>query len=807
MAPIFAKAGGLVLGPPLRPGTGALVYEIMRHHRLVALFIPPSIAEQLLQEPGGLDNFRNLEWLAYTGGPLSPSAGESISKVIDIYPFFGVTETLPLQQLIPPREDWAYIEWNPCRKIELQPSDDGAYELVVISDDSTVDVSGLNHNYPNVKAWRTKDLFKPHPTKPNLWRFHGRIDDIIALSNGEKFNPVPMEALIQGHPLIKGAVIVGQGRAQAALLLEPQPNIPERTSVMNEIWTLVQQANSLVPGYGQIVPSKIAVASEQKPFQHAAKGTILRKLTERSYETEIAALHKNDEDELSIQSGLAPPFISEVVKQFVRASIAAFFRVCNIGDSDDLFSLGLDSLKAVAIAANFKAGLRAHRQVSELSWVSDRVLYANPTVNQLTTIVLQFLTSDKVPNPREDSDNRAQQVYMVSLVTKYTLDLPLRSSQHKPGTHPAGITVALTGSTGSLGPYLFEVLQDDPKIGKIYCLNRTKNAKQRHARLSAKHGITPGSECSKTVYLTADYGLPNLGLDDATFTELRNQVDVIIHNAWKVDFKHSLESFEKTHLRGVRRIIDWSIGSKRNPRIFFVSSVAAAGRWASVHRDKAQPPPIPETFLNDYEVAAEMGYGKSKLVAEQILRLANKQARVPVTILRVGQIAGSTKLNDPAWPEQEWIPSLIKTSKSLGAVPSTLPSIDWVPVDRLASIIGEIVHSDLVTADAEVYNLVNPCTTTWNSLLETLQMYLGRQITIVTLQEWTSKLEKLDALDPAELAQNPAIKLIDLFKDFEEDNAAMVFSTEHASLSSRTLVDLKPIDSGMMAIWLKQWHF
>ena len=88
VAPIFAKAGGLVLGPPLRPGTGALVREMMHYHRLVALFIPPSIAEQLLQEPGGLDNFRNLDWLAYTGGPLSPSAGEAISQVIDYLSVF-----------------------------------------------------------------------------------------------------------------------------------------------------------------------------------------------------------------------------------------------------------------------------------------------------------------------------------------------------------------------------------------------------------------------------------------------------------------------------------------------------------------------------------------------------------------------------------------------------------------------------------------------------------------------------------------------------------------------------------------------
>lgn len=164
----------------------------MQHHHLTALFVPSSIVEQLLQEPGGQQNFQKLDWIAYTGNPLSPSAGDLLSKFIDICPFFGVTETLPLQQLVPLREDWAYIEWHPCRKIELQPSENAAYELVVLSDDSTERTSGLNHNFPDKKYWRTKDLFKPHPKNPNLWRFHGRLDD----NKHSTIPPIPETPLV-----------------------------------------------------------------------------------------------------------------------------------------------------------------------------------------------------------------------------------------------------------------------------------------------------------------------------------------------------------------------------------------------------------------------------------------------------------------------------------------------------------------------------------------------------------------------------------------------------------------------------------
>jgi len=78
-----------------------MVRKIIQRHHLKALFIPPSIIEQLLQEPEGLINFKDLEWVAYTGGPLSPFAVDLLNKIVEICPIFGVTETLPIQQLVP----------------------------------------------------------------------------------------------------------------------------------------------------------------------------------------------------------------------------------------------------------------------------------------------------------------------------------------------------------------------------------------------------------------------------------------------------------------------------------------------------------------------------------------------------------------------------------------------------------------------------------------------------------------------------------------------------------------------------------
>ncbi|KAL8728735.1 MAG: hypothetical protein Q9166_005222 [cf. Caloplaca sp. 2 TL-2023] len=812
IVPIFSEAAAPVLGLATRPATGAMVKAIMDHHRLNSLFVPPSIIEQLLQEPNGLNRLKDLGWLAYTGGPLSPSAGNTVSKVVDVCQYFGITETLPLQQLVPPREDWAYIEWNPCRNIEMQPSDDEAYELVVLSDDTTKQISGLDHNYPGIKEWHTKDLFKVHPTKPNLWRFHGRKDDIIALSNGEKFNPVPIESLLQGHPLLAGALVVGQGRIQAVLLLESQPGLLEGLSLIKDVWPLIEQANRLVPGHGQITRSKVLIASPSKPFQRAGKGTIVRRLTEQAYASEIESLFQGESEDNHEE---APALISTsdiaAIKQFVLSCITSSSPGVEVTYHDDIFVLGVDSLKALTIAAMMKFGLQKHHSKAELAWLSDKILYEYPTVAQLSEEIYKFSTRNTSNHRQTERENPTRTAKMAAVVSRYTQNLPQRPASNPLPSCPTTYCVALTGSTGALGPHLLRVLVDDTTISRIYCLNRSADARQRHHAMSAKRSIPPPDD-SKVKYLKTDFSRDSLGLETAVFEEMKSKVNVIVHNAWKVDFKHSLRSYEDIHIRGIRQLVDWSIYSPHCPRIIFVSSASAVGNWVLMHKAQAlKPPSIPESFICDYEAAQQMGYGESKHVAERILDVVNKQSGLPVTILRVGQIAGSTLLNDLPWPEQEWIPSLIKTSKSIGSLPRTLVPVDWIPVDKLAVIVDEIMHVDLEAknAGARVYNLVNPYPATWESLLATLRNHLGLdgKATVVSLTDWIARLNSHDRTDLEELASKPALKLLDLLGEFEAGNAGLVFETTSGVEVSETLRALQSVGPEWMEIWLKQWGF
>lgn len=122
MSPLYTNAVPL-FGPPLRPPSGALVAEIMRQQRIRGCLLPPSVAEQLLHEPDGLDMIKGLDSFCYASGPLSPAAGDAISAVTNLCQFYGSTELGQVRQLLPRREDWSFMQFHPHAKLEFQPSE------------------------------------------------------------------------------------------------------------------------------------------------------------------------------------------------------------------------------------------------------------------------------------------------------------------------------------------------------------------------------------------------------------------------------------------------------------------------------------------------------------------------------------------------------------------------------------------------------------------------------------------------------------------------------------------------------------
>ena len=99
-------------------------------------------------------------------------------------------------------------------------------------------------------------------------------------------------------------------------------------------------------------------------------------------------------------------------------------------------------------------------------------------------------------------------------------------------THPHpdaisyGKTVLLTGSTGSFSRHILQQFLLDTRVTHIYCLNRSDNAKERQAKLTAVD--LPES---RIPFFRADLGEADLGLPPSDFQTLFSNVDTIIHNS------------------------------------------------------------------------------------------------------------------------------------------------------------------------------------------------------------------------------------------------------------------------------------
>ncbi|KAK4183556.1 putative peptide synthetase [Podospora australis] len=813
----------LVLLPPSKPPTAELVVEAITKTKPSALICPPSVIEDLCKLPSALPALESLEFVFFGGAPLSHAAGTKIIPHTRLYNGIGSTEAFFYPAMVPQDpNDWEYFEWTPGGGLtmELSEEEPDLAELVVKRTKGE-EWQFAFHNFPELNEWRTHDLFERHHTKPNLWRFLGRLDDVIVLSNGEKANPVAFEKHIEGSPLVKGALVVGVGHFQTGLLVEPlkQPDDPGR--FVDEIWPVVEEANKQYPAYARVWRSMVMLSHPNKPFNRTAKGSVMRRATYQLYDHEIEELYAKQQQSTG---AIDIPCPNRNTLDLVRSAISSVVgNKTTLKDDTNIFSLGADSLQALQVSRILaSSGLAC----------SAKKVYDNPTIITLSQALSSPSTdqTSKEPTPISREEKMSKTIYRHTHFASLPTPVSIGHDRHN-------LSILLIGSTGSLGSYLLQSLlaQSSPSP-KIYCLNRSPNAPTRQKEIFTSRGL-PNFDMSPITFLNGETSLPNFGLDPSTFSDLQTKVDVMILNAWPVNFNAPLESFESV-ISGTKRCVDFSTTSPRHPHIVFISSIASVLNYPAVRHDPeiddSNVVAIPEIWDPDNSLPARQGYGESKHVAAVILDKAfhgGYLEKAPA-VLRVGQLAGAVE-GSGVWKKQEWLPSLIKTSVSLGKIPSSLPGapVDWVPVDVAARAVIDIavrrfsspaisspVERESKDDATECFNLVNPHSASWENLVHAVQRYYsqqGQEITTVEFDGWLSTLQKISAAGATDedIERMPALKLMDFFEGLAppptdtDKQLKVVFGTDRVLEASPAMRGLGAIDGKMMNKWLKEWNF
>lgn len=370
-------------------------------------------------------------------------------------------------------------------------------------------------------------------------------------------------------------------------------------------------------------------------------------------------------------------------------------------------------------------------------------------------------------------------------------------------------TVMLIGSTGSVGSYLLECLLQHRNVIKIICLNRSINSRERQIEANALRGLPTNFTPDRVEFVQAKLGADDLGLAPETYRSLLSSATHVIHAAWKLDLVSPVEAFEHDHICGVRNVIQFSISSSKTPRIYFISSLSAVIDW-----QRHQPGFIPEEIIDDYNAAVPLGYCESKLVAEQLLSVASKRCGVLTYVIRAGQLTGPVHRKG-MWNRTEWFPSLIASGRYLGLLPEKMKlgdTIDWVPVDIFARTVIDFIDSAEITSPPLpiVYNVVNPRSAKWNSLLPAIIAYFNRkQVSVQTVpfDTWLNALEKSTTNGThSSPSQNPASHFLNSFRVLGEMEEAATPEIGRALAASNSLASMEPVQDEWMMKWMQEWE-
>lgn len=717
--PIFYHSATVVFGPPGLPPSGYLLSEILKLQRVRAFYVPHSIIEQWAAEPVVNEQAQGLDFVLFGGGPLSPAIGDRLSRTTNVCQMYGSLEIGQVQLLVPQLGEWSYMELNPFEEADMQPLDDGTFEMVLHQESKLAPHRSLWHNFPTIKSWRTGDLFVPHPSKTGLWRFSSRKDDTVVISSGFKIRPLEMETVVQGHALLSGALIVGQGKPEPLLIVEPKRGAFDgnTTLFVDRIWPVVEEANKIAPSYAKIKRFNVLVTSPDRPFLRAPKGSVVRKLTIQAYADDIEAAYADQDKSSSLPGcgGGIQGHLLPALKQLVRSHVLQHLPCVSFSDTENLFARGLDSLGCARLSKDLQKEVATSRRPDQSGAISMRTIYKHPSIEELASVMLKMLLGRDVPEDHLGSDMAA----MRCAVKELTHNLPPENTGVVGSSVSEKINVVLLGPRGSLEPSIIMELMANPKVAKIYCLHRGQDGLERMRAIFKEQNLPVSADDHRLCFVPFNLGKPKLGVSDADHAQLLGSANVIIHNAWKVDFDWTIDQYRPEYLPSVRELIDFSSLSPLRPRIVFVSSTSVQ-EWNSV-----LPPPVTEKPVDFYEVASPLGYGHSKHVSERVLTEASAVSGTPVTILRVGQVAGSRTSSGGKWSAEEWIPSLAAICRGLGLVPDDLPPIDWVPLDLAAKVICELalpragqggvygqVGDETATKEhLKVFNVVNPSLT------------------------------------------------------------------------------------------------
>ncbi|UZJ55725.1 hypothetical protein CBS101457_005045 [Exobasidium rhododendri] len=756
-----------------------------------------------------LESIKALDLVTFAGSPCSDEVGDTIIRHdVKLAALLGMTETGGIMTSVRDFDndkEWQYMRPIPARRKWMRwdavDEQRRLYELVLLPGWPGLALS----NNPD-GSFSTRDMYHQHEHIEGAYKHQGRLDDTLVHSSGEKTNPVPIEGMLRAaDENITQVLVFGAGRhLPGAIVIVPEEFAGEDRSrtVREKVDEMLMNVNERVPSHSRLLPELVDIQSEEViKLPKTDKGSLIRA---RAYKDEtIAALiddiyrrfDKGQAQFASADEGVADVRTEEKAVNCVSEAVKKVMPDVDDKDIDEsttFTEMGIDSMQAQRLRSLLSSKLGpSTKEEDKLPW---NVVLEAHSVGELATVMrrksIEAAGEDGGDAHREEEEDDAlkQAEAMHSLVEKYSQQIVSRresvGGQVAHRTTLQGSTVLLTGSTGFLGSNVLRKLKDEG-VRKVYALVRAKSNDEAQARVKEallKRKLEGDTQSTLTghaddetevVALAADFEKASFGLDNDTYHQMQSEVQHVIHIAWTVNFLWPIKAYE-AQLETLTRLLNFCSSSTSQPSppsFSFASSISTVLNMRPETR-------IPEGPTSDPSNALDMGYAKSKWVAEALCEEASKKiSGLQVNIIRIGQMSAHSSTG--IWNEVELWPLLLRGSQEIG---SLADPVRWLPVDTAADEVVQIMRAEETVGQARIVNLVHPFLTPWSVVCQGLED-AGMKLPLIDPPVWLEEMKKASTQPSHD--SNPALKLMHVWEQrFASSSGNSSVSSADSSSSS-----------------------
>ncbi|HEX6715852.1 MAG TPA: thioester reductase domain-containing protein, partial [Pyrinomonadaceae bacterium] len=544
---------------------------------------------------------------------------------------------------------------------------------------------------PGDKLYRTGDLGRLDSRGRAC--FCGRVDNQTKV-NGVRIELGEIEHALLSHEHVNEAVVVSieKGALHTKKLCA---FVTSRNLLSADI--LRRYLSTLLPEY--MLPNEYVFRAELPLTPNG-------KVDRQSLINSLKTMPQNGDDDESISS-----VEKELLNRFRNALSAD-----RLGVDDNFFEFGGDSLSALEVALG--AGVDSHIKLE----VGD--IYAWPTVHDLAIGISE----------RGAAESKSTVDWELESQLANDIKVPYRTMA---SSRPKEILI--TGATGFVGAHLlFELLQSTSARITALVRDGDSDAATRCRQALDQYGLWRDAFAKRLIVVPGDLSKPNLGLEPATWSELEEGIDSIVHCGAMVDLLRSYSQHRPHNVTGTMEVIRLAT-SKIPKHLHYVSTLSVFEIPTNGnHSDLIQESDVPNA--GNLPLG---GYQQSKSVAENLIRKVEANG-LSATIYRLGEIGPSSETG--LSNNKSFINLLLNGCVRLGVFPTSSFSFDWTPVDAVAKAMAYCIGNGL--AAGETFHVMQQRSISFRSIIDCL-IEAGMPLRVVTHPDLCAMLEDIRSTDGA----------------------------------------------------------